>query len=128
MMPMKLAKPCKHPGCARTTRFRFCENHGKQHSRQKSRSRLSPSRRGYDAAWRKIRENVLAEEPFCREFAKHQRVEIATDVDHIIPLARGGTHDWGNLQPLCEACHSRKSVKMDGGFGREGTQGGSSRL
>ncbi len=50
MMPNKLAKPCKHPGCPFTTRFRFCDEHGKLHSRQKSRQRASLSKRGYDAA------------------------------------------------------------------------------
>lgn len=117
-MPHKLAKPCKHPGCPLTTRFRFCEEHCKQHSRQLSRQRLSPAKRGYDRAWQKTRLIVLAEEPFCRECAKQKRIEAATDVDHIIPLARGGTHDRSNLQPLCAVCHSRKTVKEDGGFGR----------
>ncbi len=62
---------------------------------------------------------MLAEEPFCRECAKHNRIEIATDVDHIIPLRSGGTHDRENLAPLCAACHSKKTVVSDGWFGRK---------
>jgi 5-methylcytosine-specific restriction enzyme A len=118
-MPMKLAKPCKHPGCARTTRFRFCDQHGKRHSRQLSRQRLSPSKRGYGRDWQRTRELVLAEEPFCRECERKGWIRPATEVDHIRPLLRGGTHDRSNLRPLCAACHSRKTVKSDGGFGRK---------
>jgi len=38
-------------------------------------------------------------------------VEAAAEVDHIVPLARGGTHDLANLQPLCKSCHSKKTMR-----------------
>ena len=31
------------------------------------------------------------------------------EIDHIIPLAKGGTHSLKNLQALCAACNSKKS-------------------
>lgn len=35
------------------------------------------------------------------------------DIDHIIPLALGGSDTPDNLQILCKACHSTKTVKQD---------------
>jgi 5-methylcytosine-specific restriction endonuclease McrA len=31
--------------------------------------------------------------------------------DHVIPIARGGRHSEGNLQPLCRSCNSSKNAK-----------------
>lgn len=35
-------------------------------------------------------------------------------IDHIKPLARGGTNDIGNLQTLCRPCNSAKGAKWEG--------------
>ena len=73
------------------------------------------SARGYDATWRKLRLMVLRARPVCQACGR----EEARHVDHIVALASGGTNDEANLQALCHACHSRKTVACDGGFGRE---------
>lgn len=34
------------------------------------------------------------------------------EADHIIPIARGGRHSEGNMQPMCRACNSSKGAKF----------------
>jgi hypothetical protein len=36
------------------------------------------------------------------------RLEGWTEVDHIVPVARGGSADETNLQPLCHFCNAHK--------------------
>ena len=43
------------------------------------------------------------------------RVTPATEVDHIIPKAKGGTDDLDNLQAINKECHKRKTTKENGG-------------
>lgn len=34
----------------------------------------------------------------------------ATSADHVIPVARGGTHDDDNLAAICQPCHAAKTA------------------
>jgi 5-methylcytosine-specific restriction endonuclease McrA len=36
----------------------------------------------------------------------------ATCVDHIIPLARGGSDEYTNLQAACATCNARKGARL----------------
>ena len=79
-------------------------------ARPASYPRESPSRRGYGRAWQRTRLVKLALDPFCADCG-----EPATEVDHVIALARGGSHDPANLMSLCKSCHARKTCAVDGG-------------
>lgn len=35
----------------------------------------------------------------------------ATEMDHVIPLSRGGRHDKDNIVPACRSCNARKHAK-----------------
>ena len=41
----------------------------------------------------------------CERCAEHDRVAPATVVDHIKPLAHGGSDDDANTRNLCASCH-----------------------
>lgn len=111
-MPRRVGHPCAAPGCAGVVRgAAYCPEHQPARS---TASRLSPSRRGYDRRWQRLRRMVLAQQPFCVACEREGRVTPATDVDHIVPLADGGRDEWSNLQPLCHSCHSRKTAAAGG--------------
>lgn len=86
-----------------------------ERSRAVTRARGSAAARGYDAAWRRLRLAVLAEEPLCRFCKAEGKVTPATVVDHIDGNA------WNrarlNLRPLCKPCHDRRTAR-DQAFGR----------
>lgn len=60
-------------------------------------------------AGQRARAAVLAEEPLCRLCLKLGRTRAAAQVDHVRPLAWGGTDERGNKQALCKPCHDEKS-------------------
>lgn len=72
--------------------------------------------------WRRLRDSLLAREPLCRTCNARGRVRVATEVDHITPLAEGGTDDPSNLAPICTPCHKAKtaseSARARGGRGK----------
>ena len=84
-------------------------------------SRPSPSRRGYDRRWRKVRRLALARDNhLCQDHARRGVLVEGNEVDHVVPVSRGGSRfDLGNLETLCGSCHARKTAREDGGFGRK---------
>ncbi|MFZ9894257.1 MAG: HNH endonuclease [Burkholderiaceae bacterium] len=55
------------------------------------------------------------QQPLCVECKKVGRVSMATEVDHILPLFKGGTDCLENLQGLC-AKHHRIKTNEDMGY------------
>lgn len=69
-------------------------------------------RNGSTTKWRKARADFLAKNPLCRECSQRGRTKIATIVDHIVPIADGGSM-WSrsNWQPLCGTCSDAKTAQ-----------------
>lgn len=117
---MAFKKQCAAPGCGALTSSKYCEVHAKMADEDKARYdqfRGSSARRGYDSRWRKYRIAFLDSHPLCEECAKHDRMVLATVVDHIIPHKGDMKLFWdsSNHQALCESCHNRKTAKEDMG-------------
>ena len=47
----------------------------------------------------------------CVKCGRSESDGVKLHVDHIIPLAMGGTNSLDNLQPLCVSCNSSKNIK-----------------
>jgi len=61
-----------------------------------------------------IRASVLSANPLCAKCSERNRITAATEVDHIVPLHKGGTDDLDNLQSLCHDCHAEKTAAEQG--------------
>lgn len=53
----------------------------------------------------------------CQSCGKTDR-EAKLNIDHIIPLAKGGANDISNLQTLCSSCNQKKKDRYDPRFRR----------
>ena len=54
---------------------------------------------------------MMRRHPFCPWCGGRLALENAT-IDHVIPLARGGTNYEGNLVPCCKSCNSSKQDRL----------------
>ena len=72
----------------------------------------SRQERGYGRQWEKVRLHVLRrDDGICQPCLMTGRYTPASQVDHIIPKASGGTDDPDNLQSICGTCHFEKTAR-----------------
>lgn len=117
-MPRRPPRACAAPSCpALVDVGARCPDHARALRSEVDSLRPSAARRGYDATWRRIRLAHLKRQPLCVECDRAGVAVPATDVDHVLPLRRGGTHAASNLQSLCHFHHSSKTAREDGRFG-----------
>ncbi len=81
-------KPCI--ACGRPTRGSRCPSH--------------TVRNGSTRAWRQTRAQILYRDAYRCVLCGH----AAHEVDHIVPVADGGTDAPANLRSLCHACHANR--------------------
>lgn len=102
---------CASPGCPAIVPLGHCARHARQ--REAGRPNADVRQWYRKPIWKALRRRVLLEAPLCRHCESRGEITFATDVDHIAPH-RGQWDlfvDYGNLQPLCASCHSRKTQR-----------------
>lgn len=81
--------------------------------------RPSASARGYDRDWQRFRKWYASVHPAICVRCDAALESKLMALDHIVPLEQGGARlSEGNVQWMCEACHSVKTTTEDNGFGR----------
>lgn len=130
-MPTSAPTPCSAPGCPALTHGGRCDAHSKQKQQHYNQARGTAAQRGYDASWyawlvsyRAARDRVghpdyydaLEARNRCAHCWLAGKLNIRRlEFDHITPLSQGGKRlDPANVQPLCHACHNRKTASEGG--------------
>lgn len=106
-MPIAAPKPCSAPGCRVLVR----DGSGRcpAHPRTQWVKRPTATKRTTGRKLQRMRAALFARCPLCAECQRQGRVTLATQRDHIVPLAEGGADDETNEQALCDDCHALKS-------------------
>jgi|Tabmets5t2r1_1033131.scaffolds.fasta_scaffold183031_1 5-methylcytosine-specific restriction enzyme A len=121
-MPIKL---CTVTGCREKAGPRGkCPDHMREYERERSRRRRKATGGIFKTAmWQHRRRQAFQRAggicqcegcPACvRVYSTGPGCErIATDVDHVVPLDRGGApYDASNHQALCSGCHRDKTAR-----------------
>jgi 5-methylcytosine-specific restriction enzyme A len=68
-----------------------------------------------------VRNYVYQRDNYRCQSCGHEDRETRLSIDHIIPLAKGGSNDLSNLQTLCLSCNRRKKHHIDRRFKRHFT-------
>ena len=96
--------PCLACGCP-TRGKPYCPAHQAQ---QHVRDKPSPTKRGYDRAWNKLRAQILRDMGTqCHYCGDH-----ADTVDHVVPISVDPTLrlEPTNLVPACRSCNSARAA------------------
>jgi 5-methylcytosine-specific restriction endonuclease McrA len=102
--------------CGRLSEGRRCPKHRRAHARQRKEAGRTGAR-GSTRAGRKMRAEVLEE---AKDPAGVPRCfydgAVATQVDHFLPLSRGGSDTKDNLVAACAPCNKAKGDQLPAEF------------
>lgn len=73
--------------------------------------RMSPSKRRTGRWLQRERERYFKLYPLCKRCESKRRIAAATELDHIVPLFKGGKDIRANKQGLCTPCHAEKTAE-----------------
>lgn len=107
-MPKSAPRPCNQPGCG--VLVRDGGNRCPRHPKEVWVKPPDATKRITGRKLQRMRAALFTRDPLCAECRRHGRVTLATQRDHIKPLAEGGLDDESNEQGLCHACHEAKSL------------------
>jgi len=115
-MPERAPHFCAFPGCGQLTRTARCRQHALE--AEQARPDYAPRRWHRTARWRLLRQAVLREAAYTCAIC--HMVGSRLQIDHIVPHGGDPQRFWdrANLQPLCPACHTKKTRSLGRRIGR----------
>ncbi len=76
--------------------------------------RIRPTER---VAWPKgLKQELMRRQNNTCVYCGHRRTARTLEIDHIVPVVRGGSNDKSNLQVICGQCNQRKGLQTDEEF------------
>jgi 5-methylcytosine-specific restriction enzyme A len=104
-------KICAEPGCVQLVRNASrCPEHSKPAYQGSTRGASTSS-----SAWKQLRLLILRRDNRQCRIADTGCEGLANEVDHILPVARGGSEfDPANCRAVCQKCHRSKSAREGG--------------
>ena len=97
---------CLAKGCTSKT---FRDGRCQKHQTRKPWQNVSARNQARPGNWPSIRAQVLARDRFtCQMCGKRSELEV----DHIVPVAKGGSWEMENLWTLCRDDHRSKTRKF----------------
>lgn len=109
-MPPRIPSPCCAPHCRNLATSRYCTEH-KHLGWENHQAGRTRHQRGYGTNWDKIKARIIKRDSYlCQPHKRAGYIIPATEVDHIIPKAHGGTDADSNLEGTCNACHKTKTA------------------
>ena len=76
--------------------------------------RIRPTER---KTWPKgLKQQLMMRQGNTCVYCGYRRMASSLDIDHIIPVVRGGSNDSSNLQVICRPCNQRKGPQTDEEF------------
>lgn len=102
---------CGKPSCGERCEPCFRRATSRGGTKNSRRLALERAAAGEWSEWR--RNNVLLPQWIAEGRAcSYCGIAAVEEVDHIVPLARGGTNEIDNLAPACHSCNSIKSDRL----------------
>ncbi|MGE4131181.1 MAG: HNH endonuclease [Bdellovibrionales bacterium] len=57
------------------------------------------------------RQNIFIRDGHTCQYCYEKFAEKKLTIDHVVPISKGGQHEWTNLVTACSACNNRKGDK-----------------
>ncbi len=76
--------------------------------------RIRPTER---ATWpRGLKQQLMRRQANTCVYCAYRRTAASLEIDHMVPVVRGGANDVSNLQVICRPCNQRKGLQTDQEF------------
>ena len=109
-MPSAPAKYCGFPLCGVKVRgTTYCPAHTRQ--RRQQQNTQHDHRLYRQARWRRFRQSVLMDRPFCQDCEALGQTRVAQELHHIVKRSDDLSrfYDESNVMPLCSEHHAART-------------------